>query len=1153
MRISRMVLSCCLLMAAIATDIQAQVSSARLEGVVQDESGAVVPKAAITAVNTRTRVTAQTVTGGEGLYVFPSLLPGQYTVSVEAPGFGKAVHTEVELNVSATVVEHFRLAVGQVAESVSVQASAERIQSSEAQISRAITLRDIEVLPQLNRTPISLAYFQPGVQIDGGNEGFSRVNGTRQGSNNLTLDGIDVNDAVVPRLGLSMTANNTDSIEEFRVVTNGGKAEYGRSAGAQVELITKSGTNNWHGGGFDYLRNTVLHANNFFNNSSGVLRPKFIQNIFGGQLGGPVRKDRTFLFGNFQGRRTRQEIVRNRTVLTPSAKAGVFRWTPPGSSSTQGFDILRNDPRGRGLDRLVAEELKLLPEANNFDIGDTLNTAGFRFNNSNNNLEDQFTIRADHHLASSQRLFYRHSWQRNDFIDSLNNADARYPGQPQGTQGGRRWGLAAGWDWMITPRTINEIRFGYQSASVDFRRPARIAGSMLLSNSWTDPRNPGFKQGRNSPVKEFTENLTSVRGTHTYKAGANIRFTKQWGYNDAGIYPNVSLARASGNIPPGTIGPSGSAIASADRQRFENLYNDLLGRMDLVTQTYYSDLEKFQGSGTSRVRNYLFHEYGYFFQDDWKIRRNLTLNLGIRWEFNGIPFEQDRLQGTLDKAAQINSASLINDLTIARSNKWYSNDYNNFAPRFGVAWDPHGDGKTAIRGGYGIYYDRIIGATTSYVDANTPGFSQVQQVFPNSASGADVRAADGIPATAQPPTPVLRLPSNRVNTIGLFAPNLRTGYYLHFSLTIQRELFRNTVVEAGYVGTRGVKLFMDLNPNQRKIEGDFLQSFRQIQAFRASGAAVPASNTLVRLFGSPAAAVTAIGASVFDQGLVGTAADTVDRNNYTRYAAAGVHDFYLRNFPQYNVIGMGTNDGRSYYNSLQLSLRRQHGALKFNANYTFSKTMDNISVDGNGFTRPIDSFNLLLNRAIADPDRPHVFNSSFIYTLPVGRGRRLGGGWPAWADSLLGGWDVGVLNIWESGSTITYSSGRQTAAVDANTRANYNADRSIGLVDRRGNGVYWLSADEAARFSFPGAGEIGTSGRNAFRGPRYFNVDLSLVKNFRIRESHRVVLRWEFFNLFNNPNFANPGTSLVTPASFGRISAMAGGPRIMQIALRYDF
>jgi len=1139
----------------LAVSAAAQVSTSRLEGVVQDSTGAVVPQAVITAVHTKTQVQAATHTSVQGFYIFPSLAPGEYNVTAESPGFRRAVRTGVVLNVAATVVESFKLEIGQVTEAVTVAASEERIQTSESQISRSVVLREIEVLPQLGRGPIVLAVFQPGVQIRGGDTGFSRVNGTRQGSNNLVLDGIDVNDSYLPRLGLTLTSNNTDSIEEFRVVTNGGKAEYGRSAGAQVELITRAGTNRWSGNAFDYLRNTVLHANNFFNNSSTPAqpRPKFIQNIFGGSLGGPILRDRTFIFGNYQGRRTRQEIVRNRTVLTPEAKAGIFRWIPPGSSTVQSFDIARNDPRGRGIDPQVAQLTGRLPPPNNFDVGDRLNTAGFRFNNPNNSFEDQFTIRADHSLSSTHRLFYRHSWQRNLFIDSINNNDARFPGQTHATQAGIRWGFAAGSDWTITPRMVNEVRLGYQSASVDFLRFARMPGPMLLSNSWTDPLNPAFTSRRNSPVKEITDNLTRIHGRHTFKTGLNWRSTVQWSKNDANIYPNVTFARANGNTPAGAIGPSGSAISSADRQRFENLYNDLLGRMDQVTQRFLSDLETFQPAGTPRARNYLIQEYGYFFQDDWKVRPNLTLNLGLRYEYNPSPFESNSLQGSLDRAAQLHSSAQFSDLTVVRSRKWFNNDRNNFAPRVGFAWDPFGTGRTSVRASYGIYYDRLVGVNVNDVDADTPGFAQNLPVFPNQTANSDRRVSDGIPLPQPPAAPLLRQPATRAVSVALLNPNLRSGYYQHFSLTVQRELFRNTVIEAGYVGTRGVKLYMDLNPNQRRVEGDFLAAFRELQAFRSRGTPVSPSNTLVRLFGSASTAISRIGASAIDDGLVGTAADTVDRNNYQLYAAAGLSDFYLRNFPQFNQVIMGTNDGRSWYNSLQLSLRRQMGALKFNANYTWSKTIDNISVDGSGFTRPIDNLNLRLNRALASEDRPHVFNSSLIYTLPVGKGRRLGGDVPGWLDSLIGGWDVGLLWLWESGQVFTVSSGRQTAAVDVNTWANYSGDRNIGSLQRRGDGVFWFTQEENRRFSFPAAGEIGTSGRNSFRGPRFFNMDLSLVKSFRFAERQRVSLRAEFYNLWNNANFDGPGSNLVTTASFGKISALQGNPRIMQMALRYDF
>jgi hypothetical protein len=1139
----------CLLFAGIGWG---QVATARLEGVVTDASGSVVPAASATARNTRTGISMKTTASDTGFYIFPSLQPGLYSLTIEAAGFRTSVISAIEMNVSGTVAQNVKLEVGSVTESVTIESNAVRVQTAEAQISRAVTLKDIDTLPQLGRSPIILSVFQPGVAANPSNLTFARVNGTREGSNNTTLDGIDVNDAVVPRLGLSMTANNTDSVEEFRVVLNGGKAEYGRNAGAQVELITRSGTNDFHGNLFDYHRNTVLNANDWFNNSSRVLRPKFIQNFFGGSAGGRLLRDKTFFFFNYQGRRTAQELVRNRTVLTPEAKQGLFRWNAPGGGM-QTFDITRNDPRSLGIDAEVRKNIALLPNPNNFDVGDGLNSAGFRFNNSNNSFENQWTMKIDHNLWDGHRVFYRHSWQNNDFIDSLNNADARYPGQPHGTQGGNRWGYSIGSDWQVRPTMVNELRFGYQSASVDFRRPARPKGPAQISNTWTDPILPNFAQGRNSPVYDFTDNFSMMHGKHTVKAGMTFRRTLQYGYNDAGIYPDVTFARTNGNIPPATIGPAGAAISSADRQRFENLYNDLLGRMSQVSITYYSDLEKFQPAGAPRVRNTTFKEYGFFLQDDWKVTPRLTVNAGLRYELLLSPVEISGLQGSIDRPELVNTVSQISNFTVRRTPQWYNNDWNNFAPRFGFAWDLLGNSRIAIRGGYGVFYDRVIGAVSNAVDGATPGFSQNSLTFPNSAAGADVRLAAGVPTPAQPGRPVLQQPNDRQTSIYAFDPNLRTGYFHHFNLNIQIEVMRNTVMDIGYVGTRGIKLFTWLDMNQPRIYGDFLNSFREIQAFRATGATVPASNTLVRLFGSPAAAVTSIGASTFDQGLVGAAANTVDRSNYTRYRAAGVSDFYLRNFPQYNLLRHGDNNGHSYYNSLQASIRRQTGALKFQFNYTFSRSIDNTSVDGNGFTAPIDNYNFWLNRGLSDFDIPHVLNGSVIYTLPVGRGKSFGSGMPGWADSMIGGWDIGLLTLWQAGRTMTITSGRTTGPSTSNTWANYSGDRTIGTVDKRGNGVYYFSPDQIARFSFPGAGEVGTSGRNAFRGPSYINFDASIVKRFRIWEQHSVTFRAEMYNMLNHPTFGSPGLSLVTPASFGRISAVSGAARIMQMALRYDF
>ena len=1143
----------------IAALCMAQTDSARIEGTVTDQTGAVVAGAKITALDIARKKAIGTVSSTAGVYVLPALQTGKYSLTVEAPGFRKSVINNIDLDVDAILVQPVKLEVGQVTESVEVQANTVSVQTTDSQISNAITMRSIDTLPQLARTPLSLAIFQPGVAISqngssaGVDNSFSHINGARQGSNNNTLDGIDVNDAVAPRLGLSLTANNTDSVEEFRVISQSGKAEYGRSAGGQVELITRSGTNSYHGNVFDYLRNTDFNANDFFANTSGVARPVFIQNIFGGTFGGPIKHNKLFIFGNYQGRRTTQQIVRNRVVPTVLAKQGIFQWIPTGGSSVSQYNIVANDPLGKGIDPFIANLLKYYPTPNNTALGDGLNTAGYLFTNPNGSLEDQFTIKADYNLSSKMHIFFRESWERNSSIDSLNSADAYFPNQPQGMQGGHRWGVASGWDWTITPTMVNEFRYGHQSASVQFIRPDRDNAPMVstINDSWQLPINPGFAQGRNSPVNEYADSLTNVRGKHTFKAGGTIRYTKQYGYNNSGTYPNISLSTANNNVPNANIGPSG--LSANQLNIFQGLYDNILGRISSVTQTYYSDLTAFQPAGAPSVRNFHFHEYGYFFQDDWRFSPRLTFNLGLRYEFSGVPSEEAGKLGVLSNAAQLNAASHFDGLTVQKAGAWYNNDWKDFAPRFGFAYDVGGNGKTVVRGAYGIFRDRIIGAATSSVDGNTPGFSQAVPVYPNVAANSDVRITGGLVLPQQPAAPVLTLPATRSTSAEVFIPNLKNGYVQQWNLTVQREVARNTVVSAGYIGNRGVKLFDFTDINQTQIYGDFLTSFQQIQAFVANKATVPASNTLVKIFGSPTAVVSAIGASTFTTGQVRTAANTVDINNYAKYVGGGVSEYYLRNFPQYNQFIQGNNNGRSYYDSLQLSFTRQMGGLRIQSFYTYSKSQDNGSVEGNGYTDPIDNFNLKLNKGRSDFDRPSVFNINGTYTLPIGKGHRFFGNMPRWGNTLFGGWDIGALSIWESGPVMTVSSGLLTGPSTATTWANYSGSRNIGSVSLQGSGVYFFTPTQISAFSEPDAGFIGNSGRNSFRGPRYFNIDTSMVKRFAVTEKTALLFRAEAYNVINNVNFAAPGLNLQVPSSFGKIASTVSNARLLQLAMRFEF
>ena len=944
------------------------------------------------------------------------------------------------------------------------------------------------------------------------------------------------------------------------MIRHGAKAQYGRNAGAQIEMVTRSGTNRWTGNISNHLRNTVLNANEFFSNSTGLARPKFIQNTFAATIGGPIVRNRTFVFGSYQGRRLRQDVLRNRDVLTATARDGIFRWRAPGSSTVRSFDIARNDPRGTGIDREIAALIRMLPPPNNNDTerSDGMNFAGYRFHSPAELRLDQFTARADHQLRQHVRLFFRFSWGDARGTDAFNNNDSIFPGQPQRLLEPSIAGSSLGVDWTITPHAVNELRFGHQSNRLA-RTPPRPREAVLITTLWTSPVNPRFAQDDRSSVLELTDHLSVLRGSHIFKIGGNWHFTGADRRNENGIYPNVHLARANGNLPPPTIGPSGGEISAAGRTRFEEMYNHLLGRISHVTQTFYGDLEHFQPAGTARERNFRFHDYAAFLQDDWKLRPNLTLNIGLRYDFHAPPSERDRRQGTLDQAAQISRVSRISDFALQRAERWYDGDYNNLAPRFGLAWAPGGDARTVIRAHYGIFYERPVPSTATLADNNTPGFSAAMPVFPNQTPGSDWRVSDGIVPPQQPAAPSKQPPNNRRESIGLFHPRLRTGYVQQYGFGVERELSRNLLMEAAFVGNRGVKLMLPVNMNQHRIHDEFLSSFREIQTFRSGSGAVSAQNTLVRLFGSVNQAVNSLGATLFNEGAAGAAADQLDVAFYDRYASAGNSDFYLRNFPQFNVLVAETNDGRSYFDSLQLSLRRQSGAVRFAANYTWSKSLDLVSTNGFFMERPVDNLNLRLNRARSDFDRPHVVTGLLTYSLPL-RKRK----WPRWLNTAFAGWNIGVLGIWESGAPFSVLSGRRTLAADMDSYADYTGDRNIGRLHNRGGNLYWFSAEEAQRFTAPGPGEFGTSGRNAFRGPRFFTIDLSLVKTFRLTERQSFEIRSEFYNLLNTPNFANPAATLANPGSLGRITRItrtvglpiggdSGGPRIVQLALRYEF
>jgi hypothetical protein len=1144
------IISAILITLAFSITLEAQTASIRLEGTVWDPAGNLLSGATLTAVEEERGFTAEVTSNEDGDYMFLALQPGTYTVTVKAKGFKDVVHYGLALIKPGVVEEIFTIE----AAAVNVEASnQERPRFSDSETSTALSKRELEALPLRDRNPLAQIIYQPGIQIQAGEPGSSTVNGTRKSMNSAIMDGISITDPLSPRMDASLISTSLDSISEVQIVTSGGKAEYGRSGGAQFLLIPRSGTKSWTGNFYDYFKNSKLNANEYFNIASGLLRPKDNRNIFGGTLSGPVFGQKTLVFANFEGNRTDQAKSRVRLVLTPEAKAGLFRWYAPDDTSRStllSYDIAANDPRHLGIDPTVANILKKLPEPNFASIGDNLNTWGYRFNSPAYLDQERVNARIDHSLNPNQQLFLNLNWSRSKGTDIYNDALATFPNQLSGIAKNNFWGFSAGFNWILNPRMVNEFRVGYLQPKTDLIRPARSTGPMILANTWSDPLDSSYPRSFNSKLFQASDTMSQGRNKHVYKYGIDFQYVRQGSVDYSGVYPNVTLGLDSGNAAPESIGPSEQLdISTEGRQAFERLYNDLLGRIESVSQTYNSSLNSVLPAGTPKNRAFAFQEYSAFLQDDWRITPNITLNLGLRYELGTVPDEKNGFQSVLNQADKISASANISSFKFL-SGDWRNKSLKDFAPRAGFAWDIFGSGGTVLRGSYGIYYDRLIGSITNFIDNNSYGFSQTVTRNPN-LTGTDVRLRDGIPAIAQPAVPVLQLPDTRSTSVAVFDPNLRTPRIDQYNLTLEKK-WGKAVFEAGYVGSRGRRLFQYVNLNQTKTQGSFLQAFLQLQAYRNNGTSVPASNPFIRLFGSPLAALNAVGGSNVDANLVGVVADTMDRGYYANYASAGISDFYIRNFPQFNNFIVGTDRGNSWYNSLQAGMRASGDSYHVRANYTWSKSLDTMSSDGDGLALPYDSVHPESDKAPSDFDRTHVLNFAWDYRIPVGSSLHKDSNMPKWLDGLIGNWNFGILYLWESGQRFSISSGSQTAFAGINSLVDYSGSRYVGNHFKLEGVDYWFNTDQAAAFTIPEAGMKGTSGRNSFTGPSYSNIDLSLFKSFLIRDRQSLQFRVEAYNLTNKVRWGLPDTN-IQDSNFGVISSTVGTPRSLQMALRYKF
>ncbi|MBI1747453.1 MAG: carboxypeptidase regulatory-like domain-containing protein [Acidobacteria bacterium] len=1171
----------------------AQTPTAKISGVVRDSSGAVVMGTRVSASQEATGIAAHTASNATGLYVFPALAPGLYTVTAELEGFKRFVSEHNRLEVGADLEISIILEPGAISETVTVTESYARVQTTESSLSNMVDNRMMETLPLNGRNPLHLMALQPGVvghssqaTGSGGTTTFY-VNGDRGRGIYTTQDGIDISDPVIPRGELTNVMVNPDALAEYRMVSSNAKAEFGRNSGGQVELVTRSGTNEFHGGLFWFHRNTALNANDFFNNARGVAREVLLRHQFGGSLGGPIIRNRAFFFFNYQGQRLSQSVPDRFTVLTKDARQGLFRWVPEGNTPNavdeagnprgpvQVYNILQSS--GLGLDPRVQQMLGLTELPNDFSTGDGLNTARYRWNVPSTNPQDSYVTKIDYTLNDRHRLFGRYSWGTNRLIGDIINGAARMPKVVPGrVRNSSTAGLAFGLTSTFGNAQVNEFNAGFTRNVLAFLDPTNPGTTQIVMNLSTDPYRWWNGTGRKPTQFQFGDNFSLVRGPHTWKFGLVSRFYRIDQFRNVGYFPEIRFGTADAPMVLPNEDDLRRRMKPEDFNRLRSLYNDVLGIIGRIDQTFYSDGQRFPGPQYPFLLKQRQQEWNGFVQDDWRAHRRLTLNVGLRYEFNTVPYDKGGLQVVNDRPLDGSQGPVrFVKAGPGTGRQWFKNDLNNFAPIFGFAWDPLGDQKTAIRGGYRVSYNRLVNWALNVVEQRQPGTSVLQRERPNSDGQVHQRAAD-VPESGfnlRAPLAIDPLvPDNRVESPFVFDANLRTPYVQQWNLSIQRDLGHNTVLEIAYVGNKGSKLFRHYNANQVDVfKNGFIAEFRAAQDnLKDFGNPIDPRGRPTGNFGKLLA--------TYDRGIpflndirlgnVGVVISTLDTGTFSvvdpisgerrtvvggRLLAAGLPMNFFRN-PQFSIGGVGCTCSNSTYHAFQIQLQRRFKkGLQYTVNYTLAKSLDDASEDtqgaGTSIIVPPDSRNFRYSHGRSDFDVRHVLRSMVIYDVPFFKAQS------SWYGKVLGGWQVNGIVDLSSGFPFTVSSGYQTFTVGVDSRADYaGASPNIGGVRRQNGSIVFFTADERAQFDRPQAGELGRQGRNVFTGPKFVQFDMGVFKSLALAREERIRmdLRLEIFNLFNNVNFVQPNATKSSPA-FGTIDGTRVPPRIMQVALKLYF
>jgi hypothetical protein len=1131
--------------------MRAQTITASLGGTVVDPSGGAVPGARIHIVNTNTNVETVLLSGGQGEFLAPSLPPGSYSVRVEAAGFKVAQRTGLVLDVAQAARIEMRLEVGAVTETVEVNSISPLLATADSSGGQIVDSHNIMNLPLNTRIAYNLVLLAPGVH-GGVGSGYNSVNisvnGGRPGSNEILLDGIPSSPPEVNYVQSYTAFPPVDAVQEFKVQTFNYSAEFGHSGGGIINLVYKSGTNVLHGSAFEFLRNSVLDANNFFSNANGIALGSFKRNQFGGSVGGPVvlpklynGRNKTFFFFDYEGLRQRSASPATYTVPTALQRTGDFSKTlnsagalvviyDPTTTVASGSTFVRQPfasntiPAGR-VDPVARNVMKYYPLPNR--AGDpNAGTNNYSGTGTSPETINQYDFKVDENINPKNRFFVRYS-HRNlmDVSSSIFPSDIRIADggthAPQIFNNG-----AADYTWTASPTFLMDFRagigrtlLGYTPYSQGFD-PTSLGLPAYIVQHAEIPVFPGFlptgyrSLGNYNPdyrhnsfeTINFSLNNTKIMSRHAIKFGFDFRVLL---VNDH----EVSLA-------DGAFSFSKATTQGPDPNRATNNAGDGLASMLLGV-----------GSGTMTTgfknvatkSNY----YAWYLADDWKVTSRLTLNLGLRYDLQTPRTERYNRMNYFDPAAPSPLAgpsklpNLVGGLVFVGVNGKDRTQFplqtDNIAPRLGFAYQAAK--HMVVRGAFGIFYAPALTSAGGTVGlygfrADTPYVGSVDGLTP-SAYLRDPFPNGFVPAVGS----TLGLLSAVGTAIDAPLRDTRIPYTVNWSTNVQYQFPGDILVEAGYVANRGVQL------NQ---SGENTYNLNQL-----TPAQLTLGTKLQQTVPNPFFGLINVGA---------LSAATVPASAL------------ITSFPQFpQVYPLYMSGSTSNYQSLQIRAeRRFNRGVSFMLTYTFDKLMDDYSIIANsGRNAAIQNiYDRRSERTVSPNDISQVLSLSSVYELPIGRGRLLGRNWNHLMDALLGGWQVnGILSL-QTGMPLALSTQNTSNAGGAVLRPNNNGHSAAlsGPDNERLNRYFDTSV-----FSQPAPFTFGNTGRTLadVRGPGVHNLDFSAFKNFHIKERANLQFRAEFFNLTNTATFGLPD-QVFSNQTFGRISS-AGSPRQAQFALKLLF